>query len=58
MNWATLQQLIRILLNAGGAMFFGDAIANGELYQAAVGGVISLGAFIWWALAERNKAKQ
>lgn len=54
MNWATLQQLIRILLYSGGSMAFGTATADGELFQAAIGGVVSIGAFVWWIISQRK----
>ena len=54
MNWATLQQLIRILLYSGGSMAFGEGTADGELYQAAIGGVVSISAFVWWIISQRK----
>jgi len=55
MSWDTVQQLIRIAAYAGGSVVFGQAVADGELFQQALGGVIAVGAFVWWAVAERNK---
>lgn len=55
MTWDTIQQLIRIGAYAGGSMFFGKEIADGDLYQAAIGGVISVGAFVWWMMAQSKK---
>lgn len=55
MNWATIQQLIRILLYSGGSMVFGVDIADGELFQGLIAGAISIGAFAWWVVAERAK---
>lgn len=43
-----IEQLTRIALYLGGAYFFGDATASGELYQGAIGGTIAIGAFAWW----------
>lgn len=57
MSWSTIQQLIRIVAYTAGAYFFGDAVANGETFQAALGGLLNVGAFAWWALVERAKAK-
>ena len=57
MNVGTLQQLIRIVLYSGGAYFLGDAVANGEMYQAVLGASGTLVAFIWWLLWERNRVK-
>jgi len=55
MKWDTVQQLIRIGGYAVGSAVFGDAVASGELYQQALGGVIAVGAFAWWAIKERSK---
>jgi hypothetical protein len=52
---SNFEQFIRIALNAGGAYIFGDAIASGEMYQAAIGGVVSLASFGWW-LYRKNSA--
>lgn len=55
MTWDVMQQIIRIILYTGGGFFFGEAVTNGEPFQAAVTGALALGAFIWWAIVERGK---
>lgn len=55
MTWDSIQQILRIILYSGGGMVFGDAVAQGELYKAAVGGVLAVGAFMWWLLWERKR---
>jgi hypothetical protein len=57
MNWDTIQQVIRIIGYAVGSYFLGTAVADGETFQAALGGLTSVGAFVWWVVAERGKAK-
>ena len=57
MNFSTIEQLIRILAYALGSYFLGAGVADGELYQAAIGGGVSVIAFIWWLVFERNRAK-
>lgn len=57
MKFSTVEQLIRILAYTGGSFAFGDAIANGETFQAAIGGAIAVGAFVWWLVFERNRKK-
>lgn len=49
-----LEQLIRMGMNAGGAAIFGQAVTQGDLYQGAIGGVISLIAFAWWYIRNRR----
>lgn len=56
MTWATLQQLIRIVAQVGGAYLVGENVASGEMYQAAVAGLVNVAAFVWWVVAERQKA--
>lgn len=56
MTWDTLQQFIRIAMYSAGSYFFGEAVADGELYQAAIAGAVAIGAFVWWAVWERRRA--
>lgn len=57
MSWDTIQQVIRIIGYAVGSYFLGTAAADGEMFQAALGGLTSVGAFVWWLVAQRGKAK-
>lgn len=54
MDWNVIQQLIRITLYNAGALFLGKSVADGDLYQAAIGGVISILAFGWWIYQQRK----
>lgn len=51
----TIQQLVRIVLFALGGYFLGDAVTQGEMFQAAVGGVLSIVAFVWWRLWDSKR---
>lgn len=55
MTWDSIQQVVRIVLYALGGWLLGDAVTQGEAFQAAVGGVLSIGAFVWWWFWERNR---
>ena len=55
MTWDTLQQFVRIGLYAGGSFLFGQEVADGDMYQAAIGGALALGAFAWWMVWERGR---
>lgn len=55
MNLDTIQQLIRILAYAVGGYFLGDGVVEGEQFQAAIGGVLSISTFIWWFFWQRNR---
>lgn len=39
-----------------GRLFAGDAVANSEQFQAAVGDLVSVGAFVWWFYWEQKRA--
>lgn len=55
MNWESIQQVLRIVLYAVGGYMLGDSVTEGEAFQAAVGGVMAVGAFLWWLLWERGR---
>lgn len=57
MTWDQVQQLVRIILYAIGGYFLGDGVVQGEAFQGAVGGVLSVGSFIWWWVWERDRPK-
>ena len=48
MSWDQIAQLLRIVLYTIGGVVFGDAVADGAMYQGVIGGVINLSAFAWW----------
>lgn len=54
-NWDTVQQFIRILLYMIGGAIFGSEVADGDVYQGAIGGAVSIGAFVWWWVWERRR---
>ena len=54
MNWETTQQLIRIGGYAIGSGLLGSGVADGEQFQAALGGVVSIAAFVWFIVKERK----
>lgn len=55
MTWDSLQQFIRISLYMGGSAVFGAEVADGELFQGAIGGALAIGSFAWWLLWERKR---
>ena len=57
MNADVITQLIRIVGYAAGSYFFGDAVAKGDMYQAALGGAAAVASFVWWAIQQRAKPK-
>lgn len=57
MNLDTAQQLIRILAYAAGGYLLGEGVTETDTFQAAVGGVISVSAFVWWYFWDRKRPK-
>lgn len=57
MTWDSLQQFVRIALYSAGGWVFGSAVADGALFQSALGGAMAIGAFLWWLIWERNRPK-
>lgn len=55
MTWDSIQQVVRIVAYAAGGYLLGDGVAQSAQFQAAVGGVLSVGAFVWWFMWERNR---
>ncbi|WP_316859924.1 hypothetical protein [uncultured Cohaesibacter sp.] len=57
MTWDVIQQVIRIGMYAVGSALLGQDIADGASYQAAIGGLIDAGAFIWWFYHNKETIK-
>ena len=53
----TTEQLVRMGLTWVGTATLGAGVAQGELYQGAVGGVVAIGSFVWWLYRERQVKK-
>lgn len=57
MNFSTIEQVIRIGMYAAGGYVFGEAVADGEMFQQAIGGAVAVGAFVWWVVFEYQRPK-
>jgi hypothetical protein len=55
MTWDTVQQVLRIVLYTVGSYLFGSDVADGASFQGALGGVMAVGAFVWWWAWERTR---
>lgn len=55
MKWDDVQQVLRIVIYAVAGYFFGDGVVNGELFQSAVAGLMSVGNFAWWFIWNRGR---
>lgn len=56
MNWDTIQQVLRIVLNALGGIMIGKGYLTEEMSVTLIGGIMSIGSVLWWALWERKRA--
>jgi hypothetical protein len=56
MNWDSIQQLIRILLQLGAGFLVSKGVINGEDAVTAVGAAMSLAGIAWWAFWNNNRA--
>lgn len=54
MNWESIEQVLRILCYAMGGYLLGEGVVESNTFQSAVGGFLSIGAFIWWIFWEKG----
>ena len=47
MNWDTIQQLLRILMQVGAGMLVSKGLITAEMGVTLVGAVVSLGGIAW-----------
>lgn len=55
MTWDSVQQVLRILLNAGGAYLVGKGVVTEEMSVTLVGGLLSVGSVLWWIFWEKKR---
>jgi hypothetical protein len=56
MNWDTVQQLLRIILQVVAGMLVSKGIITAEMGVTATGAILSLGGVAWWAFWQRKRA--
>jgi hypothetical protein len=56
MTWDSVQQVLRIILNAGGAYLVGKGVVTEEMSVTLVGGLLSVGSVMWWIFWDKNRA--
>jgi hypothetical protein len=55
MNWDTIQQLLRILMQVAAGMLVQRGLITAEMGVTLVGAVVSLGGIAWWVLWQRSR---
>jgi hypothetical protein len=54
MDWNTIQQFIRILLQFGAGLLVSRGLLTADMAAQAVGALLSLGGIAWWAVWNRK----
>ncbi len=55
MNWDTVQQLVRIILQVVAGWLLSQGWITAEMQTTLVGAMVSVFGIAWWALWERNR---
>lgn len=55
MNWDTIQQFIRIVMQVVAGMLVSKGLITAELGVTLTGAVVSLGSVAWWVFWQRNR---
>jgi hypothetical protein len=55
MNWDTVQQLVRIVMQLVAGWLAAQGWITADMVTALVGGVVSIAGVAWWAFWERTR---
>lgn len=58
MNWDTVQQFIRILMQVVAGMLVSKGYISQEMGVTLTGAIVSLSGIAWWALWDRLRVKK
>lgn len=56
MNWDTIQQLVRIIMQVVAGFLAGKGYITDEMGTTLTGAIVSLGGVAWWAFWQRHRA--
>lgn len=56
MNWDTIQQLVRVIMQVVAGMMISKGIITEEMGVALTGAIVSLGGIAWWVFWQRSRA--
>lgn len=57
MDWNTVQQLLRILLQLGSGVLISKGVLTEEMAVTLTGGIISVASVVWWAVWNKKEVK-
>lgn len=57
MDWNTVQQLLRILLQFGSGVLISKGVLTEEMAVTLTGGIISVASVVWWAVWNKKEVK-
>ncbi|MGI8397813.1 hypothetical protein ACRYWZ_15680 [Agrobacterium deltaense] len=57
MDWNTVQQLLRILLQFGSGVLISKGVLTEEMAVTLSGGVISVASVVWWIVWNKKEVK-
>lgn len=57
MDWNTVQQLLRILLQFGSGVLISKGLLTEEMAVTLTGGLISMASVIWWAVWNKKEVE-
>ena len=55
MNWDTIQQFLRIILQVVAGMLVSKGFITEEMGVTLIGAIMSLGGIAWWAFWDRKR---
>lgn len=57
MDWNTVQQLLRILLQFGSGVLISKGVLTEEMAVTLTGGIISVASVVWWLFWNKKAVK-
>lgn len=57
MDWNTIQQLLRILLQFGSGVLISKGVLAEEMAVTLTGGLISVASIVWWIVWNKKEVK-
>ncbi|AVH44023.1 hypothetical protein [Agrobacterium tumefaciens] len=57
MDWNTVQQLLRILLQFGSGVLISKGVLTEEMAVTLTGGLISVASVVWWIVWNKKEVK-